>query len=255
MKFPCLLTITALFLVGCQAEEPAQAREPDNFVPVRIADAQIQNSLKGWTKAPAPHAANRIVLKSRGFKDARALTVENTTLDFDRAVTEALSKEGITNISLLTQRDVQEAIAHDFRLVTGIKKGTFRSWIAKGTGPKGEYKIAGFSLISPLGNDPGTSFEMFLAPKREYEALGGFIVPSVRYLDNVITKPPATLREWGAMSDAQAIKEMDAHFAYFMTQIIRGRILQGMMQQQTLGMLQGLGPNGDYGLNDPIYDF
>lgn len=57
------------------------------------------------------------------------------------------------------------------------------------------------------------------------------------------------------MPDSQAIKEMDTHFAYFMTQIIRGKILQGMMQQQTLGMLRGLGPNGDYGLNDPMYDF
>ncbi|MEM6908531.1 MAG: hypothetical protein AAF494_07610 [Pseudomonadota bacterium] len=254
MRYLGLSAALAALLAGC-APAPSQAREPDNIVPVRIDDAQIQNSLAGWTKSPVPHAKNRIILTQRGYKDARALTVENDTLDFERAVREALSKEDISSVRIIEQRDVQGQIAQDFRTVTGIQDGQFRSWIAQGKGPLGAYTIAGFSLISPRGDDPGISVEMFLAPTDEFESLGGFAVPVVRYLDNTITQPPRSMRDWGSMSAADAVTEMDVYFARFMAQIIRGRILQGMMTQQTLGMLKGLGPNGEYGINDPMYDF
>lgn len=127
MQSASILTAIMLFLRACHLEQPAQAREPENIVPVRVEDPQIQHSLQGWKKSPSAHASNRIVFKSRGYSDARALTVENSTLSFQRAVNEAMAKEGITKVRVLAQRDVQGAIAHDFRIVTGIRRATFRS--------------------------------------------------------------------------------------------------------------------------------
>ena len=83
--------------------------------------------------------------------------------------------------------------------------------------------------------------------------MGGVMVPMARLFKVFLTNPEVDLLTTGQTSDEEAIEIMAAQFEQFMINIIRGKIVAGTAQQQTLAIIQGLDQTTDYGLQDPIY--
>lgn len=242
--------------IACSESPQAQPLEP--VAPVYMDGPDSSIALVDWIASPVPHAPNRIVFRERGYRFARMLTImEKSTHEdqFEQTVRTALSKESVTNLKFIKVKDIDGPIAEAFRREQAIPDGIFRAWIVSGKSDGKNIKGAGFSIITAeAASGPGTSLEVFLAETDEYEHMGGIMVPLARLFKVGLTNPEADLLSTGRAPDDEAIDAMVTQFEQFMVNIIRGKILNGIAQQQTLSIMQGLDQAQDYGLQDPVYD-
>ena len=94
-----------------------------------------------------------------------------------------------------------------------------------------------------------------MAEQKEYEHLGGVVVPLARFFALEFTKHNPDVLRAGRASDKEAIEALAMRFEEFMSNMVRAKILAGSATQQTLGMSLGLSGATDYGLQDPLYDW
>ena len=245
----------AIVMGGWGHSSYAQSLKP--VAPVYLEGPNYTVTLKGWTQAPVSHSSNRIIYRKDGYRFARMLTISEAATrpdQFEEAVRKALTREAVTDVKFLEVREIDGPVANAFRKEANIPDGTFKAWIVSGNANGESIKGAGFSVISAQSTDPGTSVEVFLALTDEYEHMGGIMVPMGRLFKVSLTDPKNELLSTGRAPDDDAVDAMAAQFEQFMFNIVRGRILSGMAQQQTLTIMQGLDQANDYGLQDPIYD-
>ncbi|WP_377380750.1 hypothetical protein [Ponticaulis profundi] len=249
------------FTAGC-----SEALEPVAPVKTEIqVDGESWESLEGWVPDSKDWAPKRLIRRTDGYSTAVIANVKRPELDaitdasrFEEALRFALSLEGVRDVRMNERLEVTGDIAQVFRDVIGTPKGRFFAWIASGTGDAGRMKAAGLSFVTSEDGDPGTSMEFFLASEAEYEHLGGVIVPLAHLLDVTFSDPnppAANVLAFGRQSDEEAAERLRAHFEQFMIETAMIRAQAGMLQQNTLSILQGLNQVEPYGLQDPMWDF
>lgn len=208
----------------------------------KLADGST--TLKGWRSAPAPHSSNRIIIDTPGYNSAMVLTISEMPVDFDAGLLAALAKEGLTDVRLTAKRNLSGTLTDAFSEAIKNPDGRYATFIATAKGRWGPVKIAGFWLQTPHGEERGSTFEMFIASPREYAALGGWFVPAARYFELTFNDPASVdILAMSNMPDGEGAENVGKYFSDFMRNIVRGRILAGMMQQQTLSIQMGLGTN------------
>lgn len=255
----CLrLAVAAAILGSYSASAESETLRP--VVPVYTDGPNFTTTLEGWSSDPKPHSENRIVYRQGGYEFARMLSIDTPDLDtatspsdFETTIEKALKFESVSDVAFVQVRDIDSPVTEAFRRETGITDGSFKAWIISGTSAGLDIKGAGFSIITAEAAEPGTSVEVFLATPGEYENMGGVMVPMARLFKVYLTNPEVDLLTTGQTSDEEAIEIMAAQFEQFMINIIRGKIVAGTAQQQTLAIIQGLDQTTDYGLQDPIY--
>ncbi|MEL6368440.1 MAG: hypothetical protein AAFR91_08920 [Pseudomonadota bacterium] len=218
----------------------------------------IYSSLKGWTLDVRAHSQNRIVYARDGFKTARVLSISAPELDastspklFRKAVSNALQLEGLQDVRFDAIKTIESPVVEAFRNESGITDGVFKAWIVTADHQGVTYAGAGLSVIS----SEGTSVEVFLAEKNEYEHLGGVVVPLARYFALEFTGPNPDVLRAGKASTSEAVGALAMRFEEWMLNMVKAKILAGSATQQTLGMSLGLDQTSDYGLQDPLYDW
>ena len=221
---------------------------------MQVTDPDGVTRLEGWRRAPVAYAENRIVPADVRAKDVRVLSIQSDLVDLQAALRESLRKDGVTSFRLSAREQLSGATVTSFMDATGMKTSAFYAWVGNATSAGKPVKVAGFSIITPSGPDQGTSAEMFIAPEGSFTALGGWVVPTVRYFGLRLNEPNADMAVYGAMSDEDAAKEMGRFFEEWMAYITRGKNMATIGTLQTLGIQNGTDQSQDEGLQDPIFD-
>lgn len=234
---------------------PAQARDFPRLVPQPVQREGQHTILSGWHDAPTAYSANRILPDDPAFAGATVLTVKDVALDFDRGLREALAHEGIDNPTITARRDLTGSIPDMFSTAIDNAHGRYSTFIADAEGPDGPVRVAGFWLQTPVGDEIGATFEMFVAPRDAFVAMGGWFVPTARYFDISFEHPTQVdLSYHGSLPPEEAAQNIAEHFGEFMSFILQSQALMSAMTQQTLRIQQGLDQTDARGLQDPIYD-
>ncbi|MGB3723548.1 MAG: hypothetical protein WA979_12120 [Pacificimonas sp.] len=255
MPLPSPRIIAAALLVTLSACDGAAAEALPVLVPTYEMLADGTTTLKGWRAAPADWSKNRIVIDHPAYKAAIVLSVNAMPVGFTNGLSAALAKEGLRDVRLTAKQDLTGDLTTTFSESIDNPGGRYAAFNAMATGRRGPVKVAGFWLQTPQGDEAGSSYEMFIAAPDEYEALGGWFVPAARYFQLSLTDPkPATIRGFGQYGDEDAAKNLASQFGNFMREILAGKTLAGMAQQQTLSIQQGLDQIDGRGLQDPMYD-
>lgn len=250
--------ICALMLSSCA---PGGAKY-ENILPVSTPNAGSPLMMSGWTPSPKPYAPNRVVLKSGGYKHARLLTFQTDMQDKARKVSKlkatvkkALKLEGIRNVKFKTVHAIKGDLLKAYCEERGLKDLTVRTWVVTGDSDQGKVKAIGVSLITSDKSDPGTSVEVFIAPIKEYERLGGYAVPATAMLRTMRLEPDTKMRKLGKLSDAKAARELARHTEALMAMVVKSDALEDMVDMQTMRIIMGLDQAVPYGLQDPMYEW
>ncbi|WP_137679909.1 hypothetical protein [Aurantiacibacter suaedae] len=269
MSVPFRYAMLALLMAGCAPESgsaqngphrgPDQGTqaEPRNFprlIPEPIQRDGDHTILVGWHDAPTAYSVNRILPDDPAFAGAAIFTVKDVAVDFEQGLQEALAHEGVSDPTVVARRDLTGSIPDMFSEAIDNAGGRYSTFIAAATGPDGPVRVAGFWLQTPTGPEIGSTFEMFVAPRDTFEAMGGWFVPTARYFDVSFTNPASVdLRHHGALPADEGAQNIAKHFGEFMTFILQSQSLMAAMTQQTLSIQQGLDQVEPRGLQDPMY--
>lgn len=252
----CRLARTVLLSLCCLMFPIFQATPQEMLTQplVQVTDLDGTTGLVGWRRAPVTYAENRIVPIAARYSEARVLSIQSDLPDLQTALVESLKKDGVTSFRLSARRELSGEIVTSFMDATGMKTSTFYAWVGSARSAGEPVKVAGFSITTPSGSDRGTSAEMFIAPPDSFVALGGWVVPTVRYFGLQLYDPNADMAVYGAMSDQDATEEMGRFFKEWMAYITRGQNMATIGTLQTLGIQNGTDQSQDTGLQDPIFD-
>jgi len=207
----------------------------------QITEADGVTNLHGWKREPLPYASNRIVPSFHKGSNARVLTITSSLTAFKPAIVESLRLDGVTNVKIQAEKQLQGSAIESFKSATNLKGSTFKTWIATGTDVSGDVKIAGISFITPSGNDSGVTAEMFVAPTSEFESLGGWVVPVVRYFGLQLNNPHQNMGAHGRAADKIAAEQMASFTREWMQYVTMGKDMAVISTLQTLGMQNGTG--------------
>jgi hypothetical protein len=236
------------------AATPA-SRDFPRLVPEPVQRDGSHTILAGWHDAPTAWSSNRILPDDPAFAGAAIFTVEGASVDFEQGLREALAHEGVTGSTVVARRDLTGSIPDMFSEAIDDAGGRYASFIADATGRDGPVRVAGLWLQTPTGPEKGASFEMFVAPRDTFAAMGGWFVPTARYLDVSFEHPDQVdLTYHGTLPDEDAAQNIAEHFGEFMTFILQSQSLMSAMTQQTLRIQQGLDQVEPRGLQDPMYE-
>jgi len=266
--------LLALLMVGCAPESgsaqngseggPESRSDASESTPAsrnfpRLVPEPVQRDgshtiLAGWHDAPTAYSSNRILPDDPAFAGAAIFTVEGAPVDFEQGLREALAHEGVTGPTVVARRDLTGSIPDKFGEAIDNRGGRYATFIADATGRDGPVRVAGLWLQTPTGPEAGASFEMFVAPRDTFAAMGGWFVPTARYFDVSFEHPDQVeLRRHGTLPDEEAAQKIAEHFGEFMTFILQSQSLMSAMTQQTLSIQQGLDQVEPRGLQDPMY--
>lgn len=251
------LGLAALFVSACAPGKPRY----ENIVPERV-NSSSGILLRGWEEQPKPYASKRIMLDEGGYSHARMLVFHTPELDaatrpskFRKSVRQALMLEGVRNVRFVNIRTPKGKIVDQFRKMRGAPDATFRVWVITGDSNAGKVKAIGVSIITAKAANPGTSVEVFIAPVKEYERLGGYAVPAVGLFRTLRLEPGTNMRKFGQASDREATKELENYLIAMMAMSLDADVMQDIVDGQTLRIIMGLDQVVPYGLQDPIYDW
>ncbi len=219
----------------------------------QVSDSDGVTRLQGWARAPVAYAPNRIT-PERGADGSRVLTIQSEQTAFGPAIADSLAQDGVLDVQILAQRELSSATVTRFQEAADLRASRFMTWIAAGRDAAGPVKIAGFSIITAQGVDPGVSAEMFVAPVEAFEARGGWVVPTVRYFGLALHDPATDVSAHGRADDAEAVAAMAHFFEEWMGHITLGKTMAAIGTAQTLSMQQGFDQAQDTGLQDPLFD-
>ncbi|MEO0452435.1 MAG: hypothetical protein AAFZ74_19135 [Pseudomonadota bacterium] len=245
-----ILSLSSLVFPILQAlpeETPAQPL-------VQVTDLDGTTRLVGWKRAPVSYAENRIMPDGSSSSDIRVLSIQSKLTDFQAAIPEMLRVDGVTSFKLSAREKLSGETVISFMDATGMTTSEFYTWVGSAKSAEKTVKLSGFSIVTPSGPDEGTSAEVFIAPTTDFESLGGWVVPTVRYFGLKLNDPNADMKLYGTMSDEDAARQMGRFFEEWMTYITIGKNMATIGTLQTLGMQNGIDQAQDTGLQDPIFD-
>lgn len=248
------LAIATVCLAAGIGDQRPLAQSPPDAKLIQLTDPDGVTSLPGWSRAPKDFAPNQIVPNGIYARDARILTIQSKVTDFVPAIEEMLERDGVVDVRFRTQHLVAGPEVERFRDATGMMQSEFRTWIATGHETDRAVKIAGFSIVTPVGEDAGVSAEMFVATPDAFERLGGWVVPTVRYFGLSLNSPDAEMMQYGSDADQSAVEHMGYFFQEWMAYITTGKNMAAIGTLQTLGMQSGTDQAQDSGLQDPVFD-
>ena len=243
------MMISRLIQVFCAATlmmalfiSDAQAQSVSSPPLVQIVDADGVTRLQGWKRVPIHYADNRIKPLNPKHDLARIVSISSDLTTFLPAIRESLLKDGVTDIKLSAMKSLKGPKVHSFKDAADLLKSEFITWVAKGRDKSGPVKIAGFSIVTPSsGKDPGVSAEMFIAPIDSFEALGGWVVPTVRYFGLSLNNPSQNMVMYGREKDDLAATHMEYFFTEWMQHMTIGKNMAVIGTLHTLEMQNGTG--------------
>ncbi|MXP08576.1 hypothetical protein [Pseudoblastomonas halimionae] len=244
-----------LLIAACAPEAGSvEAHDFPRLVPEPVQRDGQPTTLVGWHDASTPYSQNRILPDDPSFAGAVMLTVGDVAVDFDRGLVEALAHEGVSEPTVVARRDLTGTIPETFSTAIDNPRGRYSTFVADAVGPDGPVRIAGLWLQSPVDDEPGSTFEMFIAPRDTFEAMGGWFVPTARYFDISFVDPAEVdLTRHGTLPPEEAAQKIAEHFGELMSFILQSQALMSAMTQQTLSIQQGLDQVEPRGLQDPMY--
>ena len=166
------------------------------------------------------------------------MSIDSKLTNFNQALNESLALEGLSEVKLQHVNVMQSPVTSRFKKAIGFHDATFRTFIATAIGPTGPVKIAG---VSTARTSIGVMVEVFIAPTKSFDALGSWVVPTVRYFGLALNEPHADMSVHAKVTDKEAADNIADFFSQWMQYMIMGKDMSVMGTIQTLGIQNGTG--------------